>query len=318
MHPKVEEALGSKVVSLIRSRDASDILIRPHGISALWFESGWGTVFDSLPSESYTDVLLRVVASTQQPPRVVDYDHRILECPIAPNVRFAGLYDGIESIATIRVGGVHARTFEDDLASGSITEPQVDAFKRIIRARSSMLFVGAPGASKTTRLNTCLNYATEIHGATTHFIMIEDGCELVCNAPFQTRIVTSQSLDMRAAVFASQRHAGEWIIVGEVRDGAALEALKAGNSGTNGLMMTAHANDAPAALRKLESYVREADREASPAFVRDLIQDAVRYVVTVGRILQRKEDGFAKQYVVRDIAEMVGRTESGWRVESVL
>ena len=317
MHPTVEQALGPKVVEVIRSRKASDIIIRPHGIAVHWFKSGWQVFCEKLPSESYTDVVLRTVSSSLRPKRVVDYDHRILDCAIDENVRFAGLYDGLASIATIRIGGNEVRTFERDLEEGSIRPDQVQTIKRIIKARAAILFVGGPGTSKTTRLNTCLGYATEVHGATTHFVIIEDTPEIICTAPFRTFILTSESLPMRRAVFASQRHATQCTVAGEVRDGAALEVLKAWNSGTGGGMMTVHANDAAAGLRKLESYVREADQDGGSGFVYDLIQDAVDFVVTVGRITVRKEDGWATQYVVRDISEVVGRTESGWRVQSI-
>jgi type IV secretion system protein VirB11 len=69
------------------------------------------------------------------------------------------------------------------------------------------------------------------------------------------------------------------IVVGEVRDGAALEVLKAWNTGHPGGLLTLHANSAYDALARLEDLAMEAS--AHPP--RRLIASAVDIIVFIAR-----------------------------------
>ena len=69
------------------------------------------------------------------------------------------------------------------------------------------------------------------------------------------------------------------IVVGEVRDGAALEVLKAWNTGHPGGLLTLHANSAADALMRLEDLCMEA--RATPP--KRLIASAVDIIVFIAR-----------------------------------
>jgi type IV secretion system protein VirB11 len=69
------------------------------------------------------------------------------------------------------------------------------------------------------------------------------------------------------------------IVVGEVRDGAALEVLKAWNTGHPGGLLTLHANSAEDALVRLEDLAMES--AAHPP--RRLIASAVDMIVFIAR-----------------------------------
>jgi type IV secretion system protein VirB11 len=69
------------------------------------------------------------------------------------------------------------------------------------------------------------------------------------------------------------------IIVGEVRDGAALTLLKAWNTGHPGGITTIHANTAVSALRRLEQLTAEASQQP----MREVIGEAVDVVISIER-----------------------------------
>jgi len=69
------------------------------------------------------------------------------------------------------------------------------------------------------------------------------------------------------------------IIVGEVRDGAALTLLKAWNTGHPGGVTTIHSNTATSALRRLEQLTAEASHQP----MQEVIGEAVDLVISIER-----------------------------------
>jgi type IV secretion system protein VirB11 len=61
----------------------------------------------------------------------------------------------------------------------------------------------------------------------------------------------------RDAVAGAMRHRPDRIVIGEVRDGAALELLKAWNTGHPGGLATIHANDVAAMLDRMCQLIEE-------------------------------------------------------------
>jgi type IV secretion system protein VirB11 len=84
---------------------------------------------------------------------------------------------------------------------------------------------------------------------------------------------------MRDLVRTTLRLRPDRIVVGEVRDGAALDVLKAWNTGHPGGLLTLHANSAADALTRLEDLCLE----AAPANPARLIRSAVDLVVFIAR-----------------------------------
>ena len=86
------------------------------------------------------------------------------------------------------------------------------------------------------------------------------------------------------------------IIIGEVRDGTALELLKAWNTGHPGGICTIHANSSEATISRLEDLVREAIN-IMPAH---LIKEALDIVV----FMQKNHQG---NHAVNSITELTAR-----------
>jgi len=85
---------------------------------------------------------------------------------------------------------------------------------------------------------------------------------------------------MRRLVKVTMRYRPTRIIIGEVRDGAALDLLKAWNTGHPGGIATVHANSAAEGLDRLEELIAE----ATPAPKQKLIGKSVSLVIFIERV----------------------------------
>ncbi|RWL00876.1 ATPase, T2SS/T4P/T4SS family, partial [Mesorhizobium sp.] len=93
------------------------------------------------------------------------------------------------------------------------------------------------------------------------------------------------------------------IIVGEVRDGAALTLLKAWNTGHPGGVTTIHSNTAMSALRRLEQLTAEASQQP----MQEVIGEAVDLVVSIERTGRGRR--------VRELIHVEGFSNSRYRTE---
>jgi type IV secretion system protein VirB11 len=94
------------------------------------------------------------------------------------------------------------------------------------------------------------------------------------------------------------------IVVGEVRDGAALTLLKAWNTGHPGGITTIHANSAQSALTRLEQLTAEASQQPMQA----VIGEAVDLIVSIEKT--------ARGRVVRDILHVEGFARGEYQIQS--
>ncbi len=89
------------------------------------------------------------------------------------------------------------------------------------------------------------------------------------------------------------------IVVGEVRDGAALDMLQAMNTGHDGSLTTLHANTPRDALSRLETLVLMAGMDLPIRAIRDQVASAVDLIIQVARL----KDGSRR---ITHITEVVG------------
>ena len=111
-------------------------------------------------------------------------------------------------------------------------------------------------------------------------VVLEDLPELQINAADHVKLMTTSNISMRDLVKGVLRMRPDRIIIGEVRDGgAALELLKAWNTGHPGGICTVHANSAEATVSRLEDLVHEVVHVV-PA---SLIKEAIDIIVFMQR-----------------------------------
>lgn len=144
---------------------------------------------------------------------------------------------------------------EDYLARGIITPDQDRILREAVAGRKNILVGGGTGSGKTTFVNALLR---EVARTDDRVYMVEDNPELQCAALNKVQVlVQPPTYTWQRAILDAMRFRPDRIIVGEVRDGAALEMLKAWNTGHPGGIATLHANDTTSMLDRLCQLIEE-------------------------------------------------------------
>jgi pilus assembly protein CpaF len=192
------------------------------------------------------------------------------------------------SCLTIRKFAVDPMTAEDLLAFGTLT-PELHVFLReAVKAKFNLLVSGGTGSGKTTTLNVLSGFIPEGE----RIVTIEDAAELQLRQSHVVRLESRPSniegrgsISIRDLVRNSLRMRPDRIIVGEVRDGAALDMLQAMNTGHEGSITTVHANSARDALARLETMVLMAGLDLPSRAIREQIASGVHMVVHQERLI---------------------------------
>lgn len=203
---------------------------------------------------------------------------------------------------TIRKFPKEKMTMERLIELGALDEETAGFLKLLVKARYNIFVSGGTGAGKTTFLNALSDYIPK----TERIITIEDSAELQLRdvenlVRMETRnsnVEGENAITIRDLIKASLRMRPDRVIVGEVRDSAAIEMLTAMNTGHDGSLSTGHANSAYDMITRLESMVLmgiELPMEA----VRRQIASAVDIIIHLGRL----RDGSRK---VTEICEVTG------------
>jgi type IV secretion system protein VirB11 len=170
-------------------------------------------------------------------------------------------------------------TLADYVHCGIAGDAQAKRLSDAVAARANIVVAGGTGSGKTTLLNALL---AEPPFRQSRVLILEDTAELQCASANCVQLLTKRTdpaVTMRDLVQMTLRLRPDRVVVGEVRDGAALEVLKAWNTGHPGGLLTLHANSAADALARLEDLCMEA-RATPPT---RLIQSAVDLVVFIAR-----------------------------------
>lgn len=203
---------------------------------------------------------------------------------------------------TIRKFPKEKMTMERLIELGALDEETAGFLKLLVKARYNIFVSGGTGAGKTTFLNALSDYIPK----TERIITIEDSAELQLRdvenlVRMETRnsnVEGENAITIRDLIKASLRMRPDRVIVGEVRDSAAIDMLTAMNTGHDGSLSTGHANSAYDMITRLEFMVLmgiELPMEA----VRRQIASAVDIIIHLGRL----RDGSRK---VTEICEVTG------------
>ena len=138
--------------------------------------------------------------------------------------------------------------------------------------------MGGTSSGKTTFVNAVIRELDELC-PDDRLLILEDTRELQSSAPNVVFFQTTEKVGMRELAATCMRYRPTRILVGEVRDGAALELLKLWNTGHPGGIGTFHADGTEEALSRLEELVEEAGVGCKSA----LIGRAVDLVVFMAR-----------------------------------
>ena len=163
--------------------------------------------------------------------------------------------------------------------------------------------IGGTGSGKTTLLNVLSLFIPEDE----RVITVEDSAELKLTHPNLVNLEARPAniegkgrISIRDLVINTLRMRPDRIIVGECRGAEALDMLQAMNTGHDGSLTTAHANNPRDALARLENMVMMAGFEHPSTAIREQIASALDIIVQQTRLV----DGSRK---VVKITEVTGR-----------
>lgn len=176
---------------------------------------------------------------------------------------------------TIRKKAIAVFTLEEYTQQGIMTQVQREVIETAVRDRQNILIAGSTGSGKTTLTNAVVRYVSDVcpHD---RIVIIEDTGELQRVARNAVTMLVTPKLNMSWLIKDSLRMRPDRILVGEVRDGAALDLLMAWNTGHPGIS-TLHSNSAEDALDRMQLLV--AMVSAGP--MQSLIAKAVNLIVFI-------------------------------------
>lgn len=208
-------------------------------------------------------------------------------------------------VITIRKFSKNPITVEQLIGFGSITAEAVQFLQACVEARVNVVISGGTGSGKTTLLNILSGFIPSDE----RIVTIENAAELQLR---QDHVITLESrpaniegrgeISIRQLVINALRMRPDRIVVGEIRDEAAIDMLQAMNTGHDGSMTTAHSNSPRDTLSRLETMVLMAGMELPSRAIREQISSAIELVVHQ----ERMRDGTRKVVNITEVAGMEG------------
>jgi pilus assembly protein CpaF len=208
-------------------------------------------------------------------------------------------------VITIRKFFKNPITLEQLIELGTITPEALQFLKACVESRLNMVISGGTGSGKTTLLNILSQFIPNDE----RIVTIENAAELQLR---QEHVVTLESrppniegkgeVTIRSLVVNSLRMRPDRIIVGEIRDEAALDMLQAMNTGHDGSMTTAHSNSPRDSLARIETMTLMAGMDLPTRAIREQVSSAIDLVIHQ----ERMRDGSRKVVNITEVSGMEG------------
>ncbi|MFB9952521.1 P-type conjugative transfer ATPase TrbB [Rhizobium puerariae] len=300
---KLQEALGDQLCVALDDATVVEIMLNPDG--KLFIERlGHGVAPAGEMSSAAAEMVIGTVAHALQ--SEVDTEQPIVsgELPIGGH-RFEGLLPPVVArpAFTIRRRASRLIPLEDYVRTGVMTEYQAATIRSAISARLNIIISGGTGSGKTTLANAVIDEIVK-SAPDDRLVILEDTAEIQCTAENAVLLHTSDTIDMARLLKSTMRLRPDRIVVGEVRDGAALTLLKAWNTGHPGGVATIHSNTAMSALRRLEQLTAEASQQP----MHEVIGEAVDLVISIERTPRGRR--------VRDVIQVERFVNGQYEIES--
>ena len=290
---KLREALGEPICNALEDADVVEIMLNPDG--RLFVEQlGKGMSPLAKLDAGAAEIIIGSVAHALQ--MEADRSQPIIsgELPIGGH-RFEGVLPPIVNAPTFTIRRSASRLIplDDYVADEAMTFQQALTIREAIKARSNIVICGGTGSGKTTLANAVIDEIV-LTAPEDRMVILEDTAEIRCAAHNAVALHTSDRVDMARLLKSTMRLRPDRIIVGEVRDGAALTLLKAWNTGHPGGVTTVHSNSAISALRRLEQLTAEVSQQPMQA----VIGEAIDLIISIERTGRGRR--------VRDVMQVTG------------
>lgn len=275
---KLQEALGDQLCAALDDNSVVEIMLNPDG--RLFIERlGHGVAPAGEMAPATAEIVIGSVAHALH--SEADDERPIIsgELPIGGH-RFEGLLPPVVKapVFAIRRRASRLIPLDDYVRDKVMTRRQADIVRNAVASRLNIVISGGTGSGKTTFANAIIAEIAEA-APDDRILILEDTAEIQCPAENVVALHTSDSIDMARLLKSTMRLRPDRIIVGEVRDGAALTLLKAWNTGHPGGVTTIHSNTAMSALRRLEQLTAEVSQQP----MQEVIGEAVDLIVSIER-----------------------------------
>jgi pilus assembly protein CpaF len=208
------------------------------------------------------------------------------------------------TIRKFKKGGINPEKYVE---YGSITKPMIDFLKICVENGLNVVISGGTGSGKTSLLNMLSTFIP----SNERIVTVEDAAELQMQQEHVVRLETrpanmegSGAVTIRDLVKNALRMRPDRIVVGETRDGAALDMLQAMNTGHDGSMTTTHANSPRECIARLETLCLMAGMDLPVRAIREQVSSAVHLIVQISRM----SDGTRKVISITEVCGMQGDT----------
>ncbi len=255
------------------------------------------------------DHVMRIIDRIVAPlGRRIDKSSPYVDARLADGSRVNAVIPPISLIGptiTIRKFAKVPITLEQLIQFGTITPEALQFLKACVEARMNIVISGGTGSGKTTLLNILSTFIPSDE----RILTIENAAELQLR---QEHVVTLESrppniegrgeITIRMLVVNALRMRPDRIIVGEIRDDAALDMLQAMNTGHDGSMTTLHSNSPRDTLARLETMTMMAGMELPVRAIREQVASAINLVIHQ----ERMRDGSRRVTNITEVSGMEG------------
>ena len=303
----VAEILGlGPIEPLLSDETITEVMV--NGAKNIYVERG-GKIHREPASFESDDHLMRIIDRIVAPlGRRIDESSPYVDARLNDGSRVNAVIPPISLVGpvlTIRKFAKNPITVEQLIEFGTLTAESIEFMKACVIARVNMVISGGTGSGKTTMLNVLSQYIPSDE----RIVTIENAAELQLR---QEHVVTLETrppniegrgeVTIQNLVVNSLRMRPDRIIVGEIRDEAALDMLQAMNTGHEGSMTTAHSNSPRDTLSRIETMTLMAGMDLPTRAIREQISSALELVIHI----ERMRDGTRKVTHISEIQGMEG------------
>lgn len=303
----LEEALGlGPLEDMLSDPSISEIMV--NGANKIFVEKGGKVQLSGIKFTS-NDHLRRIIERIVTPlGRQINNATPYVDARLKDGSRVNAVIEPLAldgpalTIRKFKKGGIDPQKYID---YGSATKNMLEFLKISVEYGYNIVISGGTGSGKTSLLNMISQFIP----AHERVITVEDAAELQMMQEHVVRLETrppsmegTNAVTIRDLIKNALRMRPDRIVVGETRDGAALDMLQAMNTGHDGSMTTTHANSPRECIARLETLVMMSGLDLPVRAIREQIAGAVDLIVQIVRL----SDGSRKIISITEVVGMQG------------
>jgi len=311
----VDDILGlGPIESLLRDPDVTEIMV--NSPTDVYAERGGVLVRADVEfhdQEQIRHVIERIVSAVG---RRVDESSPMVDARLPDGSRVNAIVPPIAVDGpsfTIRKFSGRVADKDSLIRLGTITEEAAKFLEQAVVGKRNILISGGTGSGKTTTLNILASLIP----AEERIVTIEDSAELRLGQEHVVRLESRPpnmekigEITIRDLVRNALRMRPDRIVVGEVRDAAALDMLQAMNTGHDGSLSTVHANSSRDALSRIETMASMSELRLPVSIIREQIGSAIDLLIHI----ERFRDGSRK---ITTITEVTGLDQGAVKLQDI-